>query len=570
MDYIHPKIKQIPLVKAKKLDKWRQNIDFSLENPIGLNGNENKFYEQSESPSRWQHANKWNIFKSTGLSTETTQYSTSKEDYDNYYKQKNKIKTDKLSINNTFYQSLTNMIVTAIENSLQKNVWKKHHAKVLYFFNTKNYHNDIRKKYPVLHQYTQVKNNHLVFTLPPLTHHFQNSIHMSPYTTIEGWSNIFDLKTPNTIIHYNPNKYKSNHNIKTVRLADEYNPPPDSMKDKGTYDGNFCTLNTGSVIINIEYTMEEGDAPNIGADGACPVGTNGPGIFELPGCQTVYSGGAKENECRIIKSEGKPDVITISENMHHEPVTCVVLKHIKTTKGGMFFFSRMLPSNDSHSFILMEDIDINDTYHDGLNVHGNVAHVYINRVRVTNPHDDCFAVWSSVGKTPDGNTDNLIKQVGVLTEGGQAWPESGCDGDQATIQCFETRTNEQRKAYESISTPYTSNSDTNGLTIWAASHPYKMQSIGYNINFKDCTSTDIHQGSGTVQFYGGAQLTNYNMQGDLAGGDQWHGITYKKAYCGGVLGNDQYGNQNCIDTGASNMDGSNNGALCGDALENVV
>ncbi len=141
------------------------------------------------------------------------------------------------------------MIVTAIENSLQKNMWKKHHAKVLHFFNTKNYHNEIRKKYPVLHQYTKVKNNHLVFTLPPLTHHFKNKIHMSPYTTIEGWSNIFDLKTPNTIIHYNPNN--ANH-TKIVRLADEYEQPDDSIKGKGTYDGNFCTLNTGTVVINVE------------------------------------------------------------------------------------------------------------------------------------------------------------------------------------------------------------------------------------------------------------------------------------------------------------------------------
>ena len=459
------------------------------------------------------------------------------------------------------------MLTNALENSLQKNIWLKHKTPELSGFNLNTYHKEIRETYPVLHQYTKIKNNHLIFTLPPLVHNFRQNIHMSPYTTLEGWNNIFDLKTPNTIIHYNPN-YKNANHTKIVRLAGEYDQPDDSIKGKGTYDGNFCTLNTGTVVINVEINIDGwANAPSVDVAGRCAVGTNGPGIFELPGCQTVYSGGKDDVQCRIIKSEGEISTIPIGDNFHTDPVTCIVLKHIKTNKGGMFFFSRMLPSNDSHSFILMEDIDINNTDHDGLNIHGNVSHVYINRVSVTTPHDDCFAVWSNIGLYPNVNQnsnahDKLIVRVGRLTEGGQEWGDN-CQGDQKNIKCYESRTDKQRKAYKSITEPYTSGAETNGLSIWEASHPYKMQSIGYNINFKNCKTVNIHQGSGKIIFYGGAQCTNYNMQGDT-GGD-WSGISYKRQYCGGIIDKDQYGNKNCMDLGANDIDGANDkGSLCGE------
>ena len=90
-----------------------------------------------------------------------------------------------------------------------------------------------------------------------------------------------------------------------------------------------------------------------------------------------------------------------------------------------------------------------------------------------------------------------------------------------------------------------------------------MQSIGYNINFKNCKTVNIHQGSGKIIFYGGAQCTNYNMQGDT-GGD-WSGISYKRQYCGGIIDKDQYGNKNCMDLGANDIDGANDkGSLCGE------
>ena len=456
--------------------------------------------------------------------TTTTQYSISKEDYENYYNEKKKIKTAKLSIDNTFYESLTNMISEAIENSLQKKIWIKHHDYNLSLFNIHNFHKEIRESYPILHQYTKIKNKHLVITLPPLNHIFTKKIHMSPHTTLQGWNNIFDIKTPNTIINYNPSKVKNNN---TIKLADGYNQPDESIKNKSTYSGNFCTLNTGNVIVNIEININGyANQPNIDEE-RCSVGTNGPGIFELPGCQTVYSGGSEDDQCRIVLSEGKTKTIPISDEMHSEPVTCVVLKHIKTTGGGMFFFSRMLPNNDSHSFILMEDIDINNTDHDGLNIHGNVAHVYINRVNVTTPHDDCFAVWSSVGKS--SIDDKFVTRVGLLTEGGQDWGDN-CQGKQQEIQCFDTRTNRQRNAYKSLPEQYTSGSETNGLSIWEASHPYKMYSIGYNINFKNCKGINIHENSGILQFYGGAQCSNYAHKYDT--NIDWSGISYKRQYCG--------------------------------------